>query len=106
MIDSSVRPLPPVMDGVLTLARTLRRRRPPLPVHHAGSSTPKPACSSSHAVSVKNVCAPPASVLYPPGAAVFRLASTGGQMAAAWPRVVNRYSRASKDLFLKTAVRE
>ena len=51
--------LPPVRQlaadlGLFTSARADRRSFVPLPVHHAGSSTPKPACSSNNAVLVRN----------------------------------------------------
>ena len=43
--SSSDRPLPPCIFGLFTDARAASRSLVPLPVHHAGSSTPKPACS-------------------------------------------------------------
>ena len=52
--SSSDNPLPPCIAGALTWARALSRCLVPLRVHHAGSSTPNPACSSSQAVSARN----------------------------------------------------
>jgi len=40
--------------GLLTSARAVRRSFVPLRVHHAGSITPKPACSNAIAFSVRN----------------------------------------------------
>ena len=68
-----------------------RRRAPsgaargPPRVHHDGSSTPKPACSSAPAPCVRNSCAPRVSRSRPAGAAACRLASMRGKTAAARP---------------------